>query len=84
MVTLDKRVALVVSGKDLQEFNPPEIWDEMQKQYGHAANELPSPKFVNKEIVVDVDEESKLDGQQSTDNENEYFNFNPDEHIDES
>ena len=83
MVTLDKRVALV-SGKDLQEFNPPEIWDEMQKQYGHAANELPSPKFVNKEIIVDVDEESKLDGQQSDDNENEYFKFNPDEHIDES
>lgn len=55
----------------------------MQKQYGQASNELPSPKFVNKEIVVDVDEESKVDGQ-SEDNENEYFKFHPDEHIDES
>ena len=62
MLSLDKRVALVgvVGGKDLGEFNPPEIWDEMQKQYGECAD-LPSPKFVNKEIVIDVDEESKVD-----------------------
>ena len=32
----------------------------MQKQYGHC-NDLPSPKFVNREIVIDVDEESKAD-----------------------
>jgi len=55
----------------------------MQKQYGQASNELPSPKFVNKEIVVDVDEESKVDGK-SEDDENDYFKFNPDALIDES
>lgn len=50
MLSLDRRVKLV-SGCDLNQFNPPEVWSELEKQKGV---ELPSPHF--KSLVVNVDE----------------------------
>ena len=46
MLPLEKRVNLV--SRDLLQFNPPEVFDEMQKLM--ASNNLPSPQFVDKEL----------------------------------
>lgn len=62
MLSFDQKVKLV-TGTNLEQFNPPEVWDEMVKQYA-TSNELPSPTFVNKDVDVDAETEE---------NEQEYF-----------
>lgn len=55
MLPPNKRVILV--SRDLMEFNPPEVFEEMEKML--ECNDLPSPKFDKAIVLTGGDEEDE-------------------------
>ena len=82
MIPLDKRINLVGSKTDLADFNPPEMWDEMEKQFARNG-EILSPAFRNREMLAD--DQASSSNVEGGDNESqqEYFQFHLEDHNDD-